>query len=179
MTQWVALLRGVNVGGITIKSAPLREVFVGLGLGGVRTVLASGNVLFTADGRAHAQLKGEIERALTAAFDYEAWIVLRTAAQVDAAARAFPFDAADTSRQPMVIFGSDDAALDELATAAASMDAALDPVRLVAGALYWNPPKGQSTSTPFAKLLAARRFKASTTSRNVRTLERVLAAANS
>ncbi len=179
MDDWVALLRGVNVGGITIRSAPLREVFVGLGLDDVRTVLASGNVVFAPDGRAHAELKLAIERALRAAFDYEAWIVLCTAGQVDAAARAFPFDASDAGRQPMVIFGSDGAVLEELAAAAASMDSAIDPVRLVDGTLYWNPAKGESTSTPFAKLLAARRFKASTTSRNVRTLERVLGVANS
>lgn len=179
MTEWVAFLRGVNVGGITIRSAPLREVFVGLGLAHVRTVLASGNVVFAADGRAHAELKREIERALTEAFAYEAWIVLCTVGQVDAAARAFPFDASDAARQPMAIFGSDEAVLDELAAAAASMDSAIDPVCLVGGTLYWHPARGQSTSTPFAKLLAARRFKASTTSRNVRTLERVLAVANS
>ena len=43
-TRHVALLRGVNVNGITIKSAELKALFVELGFGAVRTVLASGNV---------------------------------------------------------------------------------------------------------------------------------------
>ena len=48
MTQFVALLRGVNVGGITVKSAELRALFDELGFTDVRTVLASGNVAFDA-----------------------------------------------------------------------------------------------------------------------------------
>ena len=161
MTIWVALLRGVNVGGITVKSVPLRDVFIALGFDDVRTVLASGNVVFSAaradDGafKPEAALKAEIERALGEEFGYAAWIVLR---------------------QPMVIFGSDDLVLAELAEAAASMNPVLDPVRLGDGALYWNPAKGSSTTTPFAKLLAKAQYKARTTSRNLRTLEKVLAA---
>lgn len=182
MTVWVALLRGVNVGGVTIKSAPLREVFVALGFDDVCTVLASGNVVFRAGsdagGDAAAALKAKIERALSDEFGYVAWIVLHTREHVDAAARAFAFDADVASRQPMVIFGSDDLVLAELAGAAASMDHDVDPVRLGDGALFWNPVKGTSTTTPFAKLLAKAGYKARTTSRNLRTLEKVLALAN-
>jgi uncharacterized protein (DUF1697 family) len=39
MADWVALLRGVNVGGITIRSADLAGVFRDLGFDSVRTVL--------------------------------------------------------------------------------------------------------------------------------------------
>ncbi len=48
MTAWVALLRGVNVGGITIRNADLARVFAGLGFDDVRTVLVSGNVVLAA-----------------------------------------------------------------------------------------------------------------------------------
>lgn len=43
-TRTVALLRGINVGGITIRMADLARVFEDLGLTEVRTILASGNV---------------------------------------------------------------------------------------------------------------------------------------
>ena len=53
----IALLRGVNVGGITVKSAPLAATFTEQGFTGVRTVLASGNVAFDApDGTTSAAL---------------------------------------------------------------------------------------------------------------------------
>jgi uncharacterized protein (DUF1697 family) len=63
MDRWVALLRGVNVNGITIRSAELAELFRGLGFDDVRTVLASGNVVFSADVPAE-QLKTSIEQGL-------------------------------------------------------------------------------------------------------------------
>ena len=55
MTRWVALLRGVNVGGITIRNADLSALFAELGYAEVRTVLASGNVSFDADAAASAR----------------------------------------------------------------------------------------------------------------------------
>jgi uncharacterized protein (DUF1697 family) len=71
-TRMIALLRGVNVGGITVKSGPLAATFTELGFTGVRTVLASGNVVFDApDGTASvglAELKGRIESAMEQAF---------------------------------------------------------------------------------------------------------------
>jgi len=46
VTEWVALLRGVNVGGISIRSVDLRELLTRMGLEDVRTFLASGNAAF-------------------------------------------------------------------------------------------------------------------------------------
>jgi uncharacterized protein (DUF1697 family) len=51
VTKYVALLRGVNVGGITVRSAELADMARGLGLDDVRTVLASGNLTFTSPDR--------------------------------------------------------------------------------------------------------------------------------
>lgn len=178
MTEWVALLRGVNVGGVTIRSADLAALLRDdLGLGDVRTVLASGNAMFEADAAAHprAQLKAAIERALRDRFGYDAWIVLVTRAEVEAAIAAFPFDASSTQRQPWVVFGSDEAILDELAAAAASLDRTKDPVSRGPGVIFWNPAKGSSTDTPFAKLLARATYRSTTTNRNLRTLQKIIA----
>ena len=126
MTAWVALLRGVNVGGITIRNADLAALMTDdLGFADVRTILASGNVTFEADAApsARARLKQSIEAALRDRFGYDAWIVLVTRTEVEKAIAAFPFDATIDSRQPWVIFGSDEAVLDELEDAAASFDA--------------------------------------------------------
>ena len=46
--QLVAFLRGINLGKRNIKMAELREAFAGLGFADARTLIASGNVLFTA-----------------------------------------------------------------------------------------------------------------------------------
>jgi uncharacterized protein (DUF1697 family) len=178
MTEWVALLRGVNVGGVTIRSAELAALLrADLGFDGVRTVLASGNAVFETDAApsARAKLKSSIEAALRTRFGYDAWIVLVTRAEVEKAIAAFPFDADEASRQPWVIFGSDEAVLDELAEAAASFDDDVDPIARGDGVVYWNPVKGTSVDTPFAKLLARAAYRSSTTNRNLRTLQKIVA----
>lgn len=176
MTDWIALLRGVNVGGITIRSADLAEVFAGLGYDGVRTFLASGNVRFQTDAAASARpkIKATIEQALRDRFGYDAWIVLITRDELERAIEGFPFDESDAGRQPWVMFGSDQAVLDELADAAASLDGTVDPVAAGRGVLYWSPAKGSSTDTPFAKLTARKTYKSTTTTRNLRTLRKIL-----
>ena len=53
--RYVALLRGINVGGKTlIKMADLRACAEGLGLDGVSTFIASGNLLFESPVRSAA-----------------------------------------------------------------------------------------------------------------------------
>lgn len=176
MTRYIALLRGVNVGGVTVKSAALREVFEELGFDDVRTVLASGNVVFSApDAAASGDLKHRIERALGDRFGYDAWIVLVTRELVERVVGAFPFDASDAGRQPWVLFGSDEAVLDELVETAADADPDVDPIARGEGVVYWNPVKGTTLQTPFAKLLGKPRYKPATTNRNLRTLMKLLA----
>ena len=63
----MALLRGVNVGGVTVKMADLAEVVRGLGYDDVKTVLASGNVLFTTTDAA-STAKERLEAALRERF---------------------------------------------------------------------------------------------------------------
>jgi uncharacterized protein (DUF1697 family) len=175
MARYIALLRGVNVGGITIRSADLREVFEDLGFGDVRTVLASGNVAFSSDDTDAAKLKTRIERALSDRFGYEAWIVLLTRDELERAIDGFPFDAEDANRQPWVIFSSKPAALDELLADVDGFDSDVDPLARGDGVIYWNPVKGTTVDTPFGKLLGKARFKPTTTNRNLRTLVKLLA----
>ena len=174
MTQWVALLRGVNVGGITVRSAELADLFRSLGFSAVKTVLASGNVLFSTDAAVRGALKAHIEQALRERFGYDAWIVLVTQAELAAAAQAFPFDAADVGRQPYVIFCSDESVREELLAVAASLDVHDDPVAPGPGVIFWNPEKGRSVDTEFARTLGKLRYTSCTTTRNLRTVLKML-----
>jgi uncharacterized protein (DUF1697 family) len=176
VTEWVALLRGVNVGSITVRSADLRRVLEDLGLDGVRTVLASGNATFASPTPAARRdtLKKRIEGALRAEFDYDAWVLLFTRSELAHAADRFPFDAADDTRQPWLLFCVDADTRDELVAAAADLDGDRDPVASGPGVVYWNPPKGSTTDTPFAKIIGRRTYKERTTNRNLRTVLKIL-----
>ena len=91
MTVFIAFLRGINVGGrATIKMAQLKTLFERLGLAHVRTLLNSGNVVFTAS-KGSGALTKELEDAVEKEFGFRPTIVLRTKAQLKKILDANPF----------------------------------------------------------------------------------------
>jgi len=79
--HYLALLRGINVGGRNIvKMADVREAFEALGLADVATFIASGNVLFRAPRQKREELAAGIESALSRRFGTELKVVLLTEA---------------------------------------------------------------------------------------------------
>lgn len=175
MTRHIALLRGVNVGGINITMAALREAVAAMGFDGVRTVLASGNVIFESPRSDVSAVKAEFEEMLRARFGYDAWIVLTDAEALAAVVADYPFDPEPEDRQPYVLFGSDPATLAELAGLADGLDPAMERIAPGAGVLYWEVQRGQTVKSRFGKETARARFKSSTTTRNLRTLHKLLA----
>ena len=91
MPRYVALLRGINVGGKhPIKMADLRACFEEQGFDDVATYIQSGNVLFGSTASGSAALTAAIERMLSVRFDFEASIVLRSRAQMRAIVEEAP-----------------------------------------------------------------------------------------
>lgn len=180
MSRWIALLRGVNVNGITVRSAELAKLFSDLGFEAVRTVLASGNVCFEADVDAgvdeagRAALKERIEAGLRERFGYEAWIVLIAHDALAGIVEAYPFEQ-DAAHHAYVVFASTEEALDGLLSGAPEDDAgAAERVARGEDVVYWRCPRGASTDTPFAKHASRARFKETTTTRNINTLNKML-----
>jgi uncharacterized protein (DUF1697 family) len=82
---YVALLRGINVGGNNlIKMADLKACFEDQGFRRVSTYIQSGNVVFEAGAAGQAGLTRRIEGALAGTFDYPASVVLRSRTQMEA-----------------------------------------------------------------------------------------------
>jgi uncharacterized protein (DUF1697 family) len=77
---YVALLRGINVGGKNpLPMKALAEEFVAAGCGDVQTFIQSGNVIFSAPpGSDERQLSGLLCARLAERFGYTAPLVLRT-----------------------------------------------------------------------------------------------------
>lgn len=172
----VAFLRGINVGkSARIAMADLRSCTEAAGCSDVTTVLATGNVVFT-DPRAAGELRAVLESAYSARFGYRAVVQVLTRDAVEAAVAAYPFDSLD-EHHDYVVF-SDDPEVTEAVVEA--MDAAIDPdgtecVAAGSGCAYWRVPKGATLSSAAAKTPANRTFERHLTSRNLRTLRRVLA----
>lgn len=89
--KYVALLRGINVGGKSIvKMAALKDCVEALGHDAVRTYIASGNVLFESGERSGAKLDVELERALEERFALPIRVVVRSARELQRIADAIP-----------------------------------------------------------------------------------------
>jgi uncharacterized protein (DUF1697 family) len=174
MTRYIALLRGINVGGINIKMAALADTVRALGHTGVQTVLASGNVVFDSDDADAAALKSGLERALSASFGYEAWVVLLTGTELQRAVDAYPFDDRD-GWHSYVLFGTEPRLLDDLLEAAPALDPADERIQPGQNLLYWQVRREVGIKSVFSTLSAKARYKPSTTTRNLRTLHKILA----
>lgn len=105
-TRFVALLRGINVGGNNkIAMSDLRELFEQEGHAEVETYIQSGQVLFTSTTPA-ATLEDELERAITARFELNVPVVVVSHAKLRTVVRKAPegFGQAPDSFYSDVIF---------------------------------------------------------------------------
>ncbi|MCV7192047.1 DUF1697 domain-containing protein [Mycolicibacterium brumae] len=170
MTRYAVLLRGVNVGGVNLKMAEVATVLTGVGFSGVKTVLATGNVLLDSDDDA-ATVRAGVEQALGRVFGYDAYALvydLDTLADIDA---GFPFTREVDDTHSYVTFVSDAEILDELAELTAG------PQERIArgdGVLYWQTPRGATLASTIGKTMGKSRYKSCTTTRNLRTLVKML-----
>ncbi|MGZ7441811.1 DUF1697 domain-containing protein [Paenibacillus sp. TH7-28] len=97
MTVYIALLRGINVGGKNkIKMADLKRSLTDNGLKEVQTYIQSGNVLFASD-EGEGALAVRIEQIIRQDFGLDVPVVLRTAAELQGAAAGCPFTAEEVS----------------------------------------------------------------------------------
>ncbi len=171
VNSYAVFLRGINVGGINIKMADLTSALTDYPFTKVKTLLASGNVVLQSELGAK-DVKTQFEKCLRDTFGYDAWVVVLTAARVGELVDACPYPADDKSTHSYITLASDTAMLDELFQAGEALGG-VEQVRLGQEASAWLAPAGGTLDSPFSKLSAKARYKASTTTRNLRTLIKV------
>lgn len=175
MTRYAAFLRGVNVGGVNLKMADVAAAFTEAGFTAVKTVLASGNVLLDSPAST-ATVRTRAEAALRAAFGYDAWVLAYPVHTVRDISANYPFEREVPDHHSYVTFVSDPDVLDELTALAA--DAGETAAR-GDGVLYWQVARSATLGSVIGKTMGKKRYKSSTTTRNLRTLDKVLASVHS
>lgn len=84
MTVYVSMLRAVNVGGTSrIKMDALRAVYESIGLNDVRTLLASGNVVFRSGLESREQLVKRITQEIERRLELEVEVIVRTLGEIE------------------------------------------------------------------------------------------------
>jgi uncharacterized protein (DUF1697 family) len=169
MTAYVALLRGVNVGGVNIKMSDLGEVVRGVGYDDVKTVLASGNLLFTTRDAASAA-KHTLESALRERFGYEAWVHVLTVEAIRTIIAAYPYPRS-AERHAYVVFVVKPEVRSELL--AVDLDPAIEQASAGDGVVYWSVPKGSTLDSAMGRAQSKASYKPWITTRNLNTLEKL------
>ena len=174
MPRYVALLRGINVGGNKkVPMAQLRELMEGLGHTDVATLLQSGNAVFTCKEKSAAKVVKQLEAAIAGEFGFEVSVVLRTRDELAAAIQANPLPGAeDAPSQFLVTFLSD--VPDPKRLQAIDPAAYLpDEFRVVGREIYARFPNGLRDSK-LAGVLGGPKLGVTPTARNWSTVTKLL-----
>ena len=184
MSRHVAFLRGINVGtSPRIAMADLVEATEEVGCTRVRTVLATGNVIVT-DPRPAAELRTVLETAYGERFGYGAVVQVLTRDAVEAAVTSYPFATLDAHHDYVVFSDSPEVTERVVRAMSDTLDGAgrgsgpvagTEAVAAGPGCLHWRVPKGSTLASAAGAILDARENKRHLTTRNIRTLRKILA----
>jgi uncharacterized protein (DUF1697 family) len=172
-TRYVALLRGINVGGKNpVPMADLRAAFEEAGHAAVRTYIQSGNVLFEAPGKVD---ETDVEAVLERRFGVPLVVVLRTDRQLRAVVEGAP---EGFGRQPGT-FHSDVVFLKAPLTSRQAMKVVdlregVDSAWTGRGVVYFQRLSAKRTQSRMSKIVGTPEYK-SMTIRNWQTTTKLLA----
>jgi uncharacterized protein (DUF1697 family) len=169
MPSYVALLRGINVGGHRrVPMANLRTMFETIGHAEVATYIASGNVVFDSPKRTRA-LADELEIAILGEFGFEVDVVVRSATEMASIVAQNPFlkAAAIPKERLYVAFPTR-----PIAGAKLSIDRSFAPDAFSIGrfAIYLHRPAGFSQPTKLTDAYLSRVAGSPVTTRNWNTV---------
>ena len=177
MTVFVALLRGINVGGK--KKLPMKEfvsLCTGLGLSDVKTYIQSGNVVFRSDETDEKVLSAKISDAIAKQHGFSVPVLTLTRSALQAAIEANPFPEAQSEPKTLHLYFL---AARPLAPAIDRLDACKkenERFQLIDNVFYLHAPDGIGRSKLAAKVEQA--MGVSATARNWRTVEKIMTIAN-
>ncbi|MEK6676261.1 MAG: DUF1697 domain-containing protein [Planctomycetota bacterium] len=171
---YVALLRGINVGGKNkLPMADLSAIFVKVGCADVRTYIQSGNVVFRAKSANVSKLAGKIEDGIEEQFGFRPQVVVRSEAELRKVIEENPFASRDLPpNQLLVLFFAGEASKQAIADALL-VNKGLEEIQATGQELYVYFPDGIGKSKLSIPAME-RALKVSTTGRNWNTVTKLL-----
>ncbi|MEK7628536.1 MAG: DUF1697 domain-containing protein [Patescibacteria group bacterium] len=173
METYIALLRGINVGGNNRVEMPkLKKCFESLGFKSVSTYINTGNVIFEGKNKKQEALAAEIEKALGKTFGFEVRVVIRTAKDIRVLSEKMPSAwKNDTDQKTDVLFLWDKfdtkATLTQIAT-----NPDVDRLRYFPGAIIWNVHRADYAKSGMNKFVGTVVYK-HMTARNINTVRKL------
>lgn len=172
--EYIILLRGINVGGRTLKMAELKACFEQAGYRNVRTVLQTGNVIAESRGRDGEKLRRQVETLLSDTFGFAAKVRVMTPEDLRAVVNAFPFSEGGPGAHRYAVF-TEIGFEKELIRQAGQLEDRLEAVSPGKGVVYWRVQKGSTLTSDFGKYMDKAARTHFLTNRNLNTLDKILA----
>jgi uncharacterized protein (DUF1697 family) len=179
MTIWVALLRGINVGGNNIiPMRALAETFTRLGFESVKTYIASGNVLFRSKDRDARALEKKLEKAIAMAHGCATKVVVRRREELAALVDALPrgWKKPDAKKRYYVIFLRHDVDSEDILERVQAKPG-IEEIAYRPGTLLWSATIADLGRSSVSKLMVSPLYK-DITIRNLNTTLKLRALAD-
>ena len=173
MKTYIALFRGINVGGNHML--PMKELKVVLernGCADVRTYIQSGNVILNSSVPDAAKLAKQLSAAVAKSHGFEPWVLLLTRAELERAAAGNPFPTAAENPRSVHLFFLDGVPKKPDLKALEALKTKTEGFALKDRVLYLYTPDGLGTSKMAARAMKCLGVQA--TARNWRTVTTLL-----
>jgi len=176
MNSFIALLRGINVGGNKkIKMLDLKALFQSLGFTDVVTYIQSGNVVFQSDQNSLTELQSNIEQSIKQTFGFDVPVQILTDKSLNEQVAQLPFKELNVEQhgsQVMLCFLSnmpDTEKLEKLTP----YQTADEQVHLIKKVIYLYYPNGSGRSK-LTNHVIEKIFKLNATTRNLKTATKLV-----
>jgi len=177
MDYYCAFLRGVNVKGTRMKMDELRAVFKRMGYQDLKTILASGNVIFATDEVNMTLLdhKEKIEMNLSLEYAYEAYVIVKDLKQLnDIVEEASQHTIPDNYHHYLLLTNNDEVRSELAQVYPTLQHAEYEKLSLDEHGVYWIFPKGDTLQAEFGKeVLGKKKYKSRITTRTMNTILKV------
>ncbi len=174
MPKTLALLRGVNVGGHTVKMDRLRELFEQMGCKGVSTHIQSGNVLFDATGEPAGALAARLSAGLQAALGFAVPVMVLGAEELAGILAACPFSGRELAAGERLYVTVLEAEPSPEAVAGLAADPRSADEFAVAGRAAWVLCRGGYHKTAYSNSFFEKKLKMRATTRNQEVMIKLL-----
>jgi uncharacterized protein (DUF1697 family) len=173
MNKFVALLRGINVGGNNKVEMPrLRKLFESLGLENVKTYINSGNVIFETNQKGIKSLKDQIEIELHKTFGLSLQIVIRSQKNIQMLCKRIPANWTNDATERTDVFFLWDEVDSIKSLRLINKNPLVDTLRYFPGAIVWNIKRRNVNKSGLRKFIGTKVYK-HMTARNINTLRKL------
>ncbi len=172
--QYVALLRGINVGGnAKVSMALLKQTFERVGFTDVKTYINSGNVIFSSPESAASEMCETIESAIASDFGFKVPVVVRSVTSLQEIVTKTPETWQNNSEMKtdvMFLWEAVDApaVLEQL-----RISPGMDEVVYLPGAVVWRVNREHQSKSGMLDIVGTKLYKQMTV-RNINTVRKLV-----